>query len=128
MSLTLKIQIVRINQLKAMKFAPTMSVSEACATILEKVLTPLTMHLWITNQWNLQTGEGGEDHGLFQPAGEGKRGARWLRMDRTLQYYDLKINVCSYLLFCTITSVPNIIKGHTRIQKETSSFESEIAG
>lgn len=37
MSLTLKIQIVRINQLKAMKFAPTMSVSEACATILEKV-------------------------------------------------------------------------------------------
>jgi len=74
MSLTLKIQIVRINQLKAMKFAPTMSVSEACAQIQEK------------------TNEGGEDHGLFQPAGEGKRSARWLRMDRTLQYYDLKTN------------------------------------
>lgn len=37
MSLTLKIQIVKTNQLKAMKFAPTMSVSEACAQILEKV-------------------------------------------------------------------------------------------
>ena len=37
MSLTLKIQIVRTNQLKAMKFVPTMSVSEACATIFEKV-------------------------------------------------------------------------------------------
>jgi talin len=74
MSLTLKIQIVRTNTLKAIKFAPTMSVSEACATIQEK------------------TSEGGEDHGLFQPAGEAKRGARWLRMDRTLQYYDLKTN------------------------------------
>ena len=94
MSLTLKIQIVRINQLKAMKFAPTMSVSEACATIFEKVLITLLLRFNATLTEYYQTNEGGEDHGLFQPAGEGKRGARWLRMDRTLQYYDLKINVC----------------------------------
>jgi len=74
MSLTLKIRIVRTNQDKVMKFAPTMSVSEACAQISEK------------------TSEGGEDHGLFQPGLEGKRPPRWLRLDRTLQYYDLKLN------------------------------------
>lgn len=57
MSLTLKIQIVRINQLKAMKFAPTMSVSEACATIQEKVCYILkeTITLIRSEQTNKQT-------------------------------------------------------------------------
>eukprot|EP01113_Clastostelium_recurvatum_P020003 TRINITY_DN236_c0_g1_i4.p1 TRINITY_DN236_c0_g1~~TRINITY_DN236_c0_g1_i4.p1 ORF type:complete len:2591 (+),score=1077.50 TRINITY_DN236_c0_g1_i4:231-8003(+) len=74
MSLTLKIQMVRLNQQKSMKFAPTMSVSEVIGQIKEK------------------TNEGGDDHGLFQPGLEGKRPSRWLRLDRTLQYYDLKMN------------------------------------
>jgi len=39
-----------------------------------------------------KTEEGGDDHGLFQPALEGKRPARWLKNERTLQYYDLQQN------------------------------------
>lgn len=64
-----------------MKFAPTMSVSECLAQVKEKF------------------GEGGEDHGLFQPAEEGKRAARWLRPEKTLMYYDLRLNVCISVTF-----------------------------
>lgn len=74
MSLPLKVNVVRTNQSKTLRFGPTMSVSEVCRQIKEK------------------TGEGGEDHGLFQAGIEGKRPSRWLRMDRTLQYYDLRAN------------------------------------
>ncbi|GAM22112.1 hypothetical protein SAMD00019534_052870 [Acytostelium subglobosum LB1] len=74
MSLTLKIRIVRDNQVKAMKFAPTMFVHEACAQIRERI------------------NDSGEDHGLFQPGLEGKRPARWLKLDKPLQFYDLKMN------------------------------------
>lgn len=70
-----------------MKFAPLMSVSEVLNQIREK------------------SGEGGEDHGLFQPAHEAKRAARWLRPDRTLQFYDLRINVCYSLFSCSYTLV-----------------------
>lgn len=35
----------------------------------------------------------GDDHGLYQAGIEGKRPARWLRPERTLQYYDLRQNV-----------------------------------
>ena len=74
MSLPLKVNVVKINQSKTLRFGPTMSVSEACRQIQEK------------------TGEGGDDHGLFQRGIEGKRPSRWLRPERTLQYYDLKAN------------------------------------
>jgi hypothetical protein len=75
MSLTLKIHMVKNDQSRAMKFAPTMSVSECLGQIKEKF------------------NEGGEDHGLFQPGEEGKRNARWLRAEKTLQFYDLRLNV-----------------------------------
>eukprot|EP01132_Coremiostelium_polycephalum_P006635 gene6635-8208_t len=74
MSLTLKINIVRDKQVKAMKFAPTMFVSEVCNQVREKI------------------NDTGDDHGLFQPGIDGKRPSRWLKMDKTLQYYDLKMN------------------------------------
>ncbi|GAM16912.1 hypothetical protein SAMD00019534_000870 [Acytostelium subglobosum LB1] len=74
MSLTLKIRIVKDGSVKAMKFAPTMFVHEACAQIRERI------------------NDSGEDHGLFQPGIEGKRPSRWLKMDKTLQLYDLKMN------------------------------------
>ena len=40
---------------------------------------------------------GGKDHALFQPSGhEADPGmGKWLRADRTLEYYDLKQNVCT---------------------------------
>ncbi|EGC38365.1 actin binding protein [Dictyostelium purpureum] len=75
MSLTLKIQIVRDKQVKAMKFSPTQTVAEVCAQVREKI-----------NETS------GDDHGLFQPGIEGKRPSRWLKMEKTLQFYDLKIN------------------------------------
>eukprot|EP00179_Madagascaria_erythrocladioides_P023475 CAMPEP_0198344436 /NCGR_PEP_ID=MMETSP1450-20131203/67599_1 /TAXON_ID=753684 ORGANISM="Madagascaria erythrocladiodes, Strain CCMP3234" /NCGR_SAMPLE_ID=MMETSP1450 /ASSEMBLY_ACC=CAM_ASM_001115 /LENGTH=590 /DNA_ID=CAMNT_0044049691 /DNA_START=77 /DNA_END=1845 /DNA_ORIENTATION=+ len=71
MSLALKVRVVKIDQVKTMRFAQNMSVSEACKQLRDK------------------TGEGGADHGLFQP-GAGRRPSRWLRPDRTLQFYDLK--------------------------------------
>eukprot|EP01133_Synstelium_polycarpum_P004292 gene4292-5011_t len=74
MSLTLKIRIVRDNQVKAMKFAPTMFVHEVCAQIRERI------------------NDTGDDHGLFQPGVDGKRPSRWLKADKTLQFYDLKMN------------------------------------
>ncbi len=74
MSLPLKIKIQKTNQTKVLKFAPTMSVAECLKSVQEKGV------------------EGGADHGLFQPAGP-KNPARWLRNDRTLQYYDLQPNV-----------------------------------
>jgi hypothetical protein len=52
MSLQLKIKLARTQKTTVMKFAPTMSVAECCKQIREK------------------TEEGGEDHGLFQPAVE----------------------------------------------------------
>jgi talin len=75
MSLPLKVNIVGSNTSRTLRFGPTMSCSEACKQIKDKI------------------GEGGEDHGLFQKASpEGKWPSRWLRPDRTLQFYDLKAN------------------------------------
>ncbi|KAF2072336.1 hypothetical protein CYY_006349 [Polysphondylium violaceum] len=75
MSLTLKIRIVRDNQVKAMKFSPTQTVAEVCQQVRERI-----------NETN------GDDHGLFQPGIEGKRPSRWLKNEKTLQFYDLNIN------------------------------------
>eukprot|EP01119_Soliformovum_irregulare_P011517 TRINITY_DN2899_c0_g1_i3.p1 TRINITY_DN2899_c0_g1~~TRINITY_DN2899_c0_g1_i3.p1 ORF type:complete len:2521 (-),score=930.00 TRINITY_DN2899_c0_g1_i3:18-7580(-) len=77
MALPLKITIPRLNQTKLMKFAPTMSVLETLKQIKEKIG---------------EDDAAGSDHGLFQPAMEGRRGARWLKNDRTLQYHDLAPN------------------------------------
>jgi hypothetical protein len=77
MSLTLKIQIGKTQQLKSMKFSSIMSVSEVCQLI------------------TMNGGKGGVDYGLFQPALVGKRTSRWLNRDKTLQCYDLEMHVCN---------------------------------
>eukprot|EP01117_Protostelium_nocturnum_P014479 TRINITY_DN550_c0_g1_i1.p1 TRINITY_DN550_c0_g1~~TRINITY_DN550_c0_g1_i1.p1 ORF type:complete len:2591 (+),score=755.90 TRINITY_DN550_c0_g1_i1:291-8063(+) len=74
MSLPLKINLVNKNVSRVMKFAPTMYVIEAIRQIRDK------------------TEEGGEDHGLFQPATTGARAARWLKEDRMLSYFELQPN------------------------------------
>jgi len=76
MSLNLRIDIKEQGVTKVLRFAEQMSVHEVCKAIMEK------------------TGVGGKDHALFQPTtheadpGMGK----WLRPDRTLEYYDMKQN------------------------------------
>jgi hypothetical protein len=61
---------------KMFRFSSEMTIFEVCKQIREK----------------LQIEGDGKDHGLFQPA-EGARLGRWLRQERTLQYYDMKNNV-----------------------------------
>lgn len=39
-----------------------------------------------------QGGEGGQDHGLFQPPANGKKG-RWLKPNHTLKFYDVQSGV-----------------------------------
>ena len=86
MSLTLKIQLPSqggaSGVTKSLRFGEKMSVHEACKTILEKTE-------------NLGSGK---DHGLFKPISEelGLKGGKWLKPERTLEYYDLHQNVCSY--------------------------------
>lgn len=74
MSLALKVKVVKTGQTKVMMFSPGMTVAEACTSIVEKGV------------------EGGQGFGLFQAAGP-KNPPRWLRADRTLQFYDLNTNV-----------------------------------
>ena len=57
-----------------MRFAPTDSVSEAVKEIASK------------NKMNL---ESTADRGIFQPAIAGKNTPRWLKLNRTLAYYDI---------------------------------------
>ena len=66
-----------------MKFAPSMTVGETLSQIGEKISQEI------------------DDFGLFQPAISGKRTARWLRSDRTLQFYDLRTNVCALVFLST---------------------------
>lgn len=86
MSLTLKIRMVGQGNkdksnvaTKTMRFAESMSVAEALKQIQEK--TP--------------EGGGGKDHWLFKPLNEdsGPKGGKWLRPERTLEFYDLRANV-----------------------------------
>ncbi len=74
MALSLRIFIQANNQQKTMRFMQDMAVAECLKEIKEK------------------TNVGGGDHGLFQPA-HGETGARWLKENRTLQYYSLTSNV-----------------------------------
>ncbi len=58
---------------KTMRFTGNMSISEAIKEIREKLET------------------GGQDHGLFQPINpKVGRASRWLRGDRTFNFYDVK--------------------------------------
>jgi len=75
MSLNLKVKIPSQGVSKIMRFAEQMSVNEVCKLIQEK------------------TGVGGKDHGLFSPVeGDPSTCGRWLKPERTLEYYDLKTN------------------------------------
>lgn len=86
MSLTLKIRMVGQGSkgnanvaIKTMRFAETMSVHEALKQIQEK-----------TNDGIAQ-----KDHWLYKPLNEdsGPKGGKWLRPERTLEFYDLRVNV-----------------------------------
>jgi hypothetical protein len=83
MSLSLKIFLESTNQYKVMKFMQDMGVSEAIQVIREK------------------TQVGGPDFGLFQPStnAEETTTARWLKENRTLQFYGLE-NGVSFFLLC----------------------------
>jgi hypothetical protein len=64
-----------------MRFTGNMSISEAIKEIREKLET------------------GGQDHGLFQPINpKVGRAARWLRGDRTFNFYD----VYEFLVVCCV--------------------------
>jgi len=73
MSLNLKVLIPSRGLQKVMRFAETMSVHEVCKQIQEK------------------TEIGGPDHGLFEPR-QGESCGRWLKREKTLEYYDIKSN------------------------------------
>ena len=71
--LSLKISIGATGQVKTMRFVGNMSISDATKEIREKLE------------------EGGHDHGLFQPASKKTgRGARWLQLNRTFNFFDIK--------------------------------------
>lgn len=74
MALSLKINVVELNQIKTMRFNKSMSVGDACAQVSEKV------------------GLGGNDWGFFMPP-QGVREVnigRWLKPTKTLGFYDLE--------------------------------------
>jgi len=75
MSLNLKVSIPAQGTTKVVRFTEQMSVHEACKVIQEKAT------------------QGGKDHGIFQPSEvEPNSMGRWLRPDKTLEFYDLKAN------------------------------------
>jgi hypothetical protein len=74
MSLSLKVYIISTGASRNHKFPPDISVQEALKDIREK------------------SGVGGEDHGLFLPAG-GKKGGRWLKENTTLLANSLESGV-----------------------------------
>ena len=58
------------------RFAENMSIAEAIKLIQEK------------------TAIGGKDHGLFKPSHQNEKTmGQWMRMDKTLEFYDLYPNV-----------------------------------
>ncbi len=84
--IALKIFIQQQNKSTTMRFNQDCSCMEVCKQIREKFA------------------EGGADHGLFRPAVPGKNPAQWLRMEKTLQFYDLQSNVCFPSLFLSPTN------------------------
>ncbi|KJE89680.1 hypothetical protein CAOG_009384 [Capsaspora owczarzaki ATCC 30864] len=73
-SLSLRVHIVKTNNVKTMQFDPDMIVHDICKDIRDRLGEANT---------------GGTDHGLFWPDEDPKKG-RWLEPGRTLNYYDLK--------------------------------------
>jgi len=71
--LNIKVFLVVANKSQTMRFNAEMSVGEVTKAIREK------------------TNEGGDDHGLFQPPATNRPG-RWLKPERTLQFYDITSN------------------------------------
>jgi hypothetical protein len=67
-----------------------MSVHEACKTVIEKLADG-------------GGSSGGKDHGIFKPLTEdsGTKGGKWLKPEKTLDFYDLKSNVLYFV--CNFT-------------------------
>jgi len=80
MALTLKINVVDLNLVKAMNFDPKSTVLSACEQINKK-LHDTSAH----KQFKLK------EYGLFHTEDDPKKGA-WLEPGRTLEYYMLKDN------------------------------------
>ena len=78
MSFTLNIQFMTIKV--EMKFDPSMLVREALHLIHE--------NLHHKDKYDE------DDYGLFKAAVEGRKYARWLSSDRSLENYGLQVNVC----------------------------------
>jgi hypothetical protein len=74
--IAIKVFIPAQNKSTAMRFNQDCSLMEVCKQIREKF------------------NEGGADHGIFRPAVPGRNPAQWLKMEKTLQFYDLQSNVC----------------------------------
>jgi hypothetical protein len=79
-SATIIIRVKFQDKEKSMKFSPDAPIWEIVKEIQEK------------------TGEGGNDHLLYQPAQFGNK-SRWLLANHTLRFYDIQSNVCDFL--CT---------------------------
>lgn len=105
-ALTLKVRVN--NVVKAMRFPEHITVHEACKTIAEK------------------TGEGGKDHGLYKPLNEnsGIKGGRWLRPERTLEYYSLSTNVWNR----GTANMTDVTSGSCRVSQEARNSESQACG
>lgn len=75
MAVSLKVNLRSIGTTKTMRFVGEMSVSEMAKEIRDKV-----------------PNAGGSDHGIFQP-GTITQKPRWLRIEKTLRFYDLQSGV-----------------------------------
>lgn len=73
-TISLRVHVVKTNNVKTMQFDPDMIVHDICKDIRDRLGEANT---------------GGSDHGLFWPDEDPKKG-RWLEPGRTLNYYDLK--------------------------------------
>ena len=106
-ALSLKVFLVSTGQMKTMRFMQDMSVAEVCQQIREKYEV------------------GGADHGIFQPDVKGQQTGRWLRMDRTLQFYDINTGVSYSLLFIEkqVNLLSSRLKFITRKNIDLSKFD-----
>jgi talin len=75
MAISLKVNMRSIGNTKTMRFVGEMSISEVAKEIREKV-----------------PNAGGNDHSIFQP-GTVTQKPRWLRVEKTLRFYDLQSGV-----------------------------------
>lgn len=80
MSINLRVRNTTTGVTRTIRFPEAMSVHEATKTILEK---------------SVDSPEGSKDHAIFKPLTDssGTKGGKWLRIEKTLEFYDLKSNV-----------------------------------